>query len=154
MKQYIIFLFLFSTLTIPTLSQERKDPTPEMQQRMKVEKISFIANQLELTPQEAQLFWPIYNESEQKRYKLEKEKQTIEVKAKANNDSISQKEYQLLCLRYVALAEEEASIINEYNKQLLKVLPANKVLRLYFSERKFRTHMLQEYKRRIPKQQE
>lgn len=152
MKRHFSLIITLIVFAINANCQPGKFPAPEVQQRMKVEKITFIANQLELTPQEAQNFWPVYNEYEQKKFKIEKEKHILEIKSKSPQDTIPLKEFQELCMKYVSLAEQETAMLETYNKQLLKILPADKVLKLYFSERKFRSHMLQEYRRRGPRE--
>ena len=61
-------------------SQERKVQSPEVVQRMKAEKISFISARLDLTTDEAQVFWPVYNEFERKKLELEKKRMELELK--------------------------------------------------------------------------
>ena len=45
----------------------------EIQEKIKAQKIAFITDKLELTSEEAQQFWPIYNEFEAKVEKIKSE---------------------------------------------------------------------------------
>jgi len=44
----------------------------------KAKKVAFITTSINLTPSEAEKFWPVYNEYEQKKYSLMQEKYEID----------------------------------------------------------------------------
>ena len=51
--------------------QEPKRPDrTEMGQRIKASKIAYITEQVELTPEEAEKFWPVYNELEDQKMEV------------------------------------------------------------------------------------
>jgi hypothetical protein len=58
MKKLISVLVILCWLTPPAKSQQ---PRPKMQGVLEAAKIGFITQRLQLTPEEAQKFWPIYN---------------------------------------------------------------------------------------------
>jgi predicted O-linked N-acetylglucosamine transferase (SPINDLY family) len=55
--------------------QANKQKQQFEQQREKIEsqRIAFITQELDLTPAEAQAFWPVYNEYDKKRHELNKQ---------------------------------------------------------------------------------
>ncbi len=55
--------------------------------------------------------------------------------------------YRKLTTEIVATHMKEAKLIEEYNAKFLSVLPAEKVLKLYRSERKFRSYLMQEMRK-------
>src|ERR1700749_3555559 len=59
-RLYISILFLFTVIC----ASAQTDPPVENQKMQNIEalKIAFISRQLELTPDEAQKFWPVYNQ--------------------------------------------------------------------------------------------
>ncbi len=130
--------------------QEPKGPSPQMMERLKVEKISFLATHLDLTPSEAEVFWPVYNEFERKRLKIEMDKREIESKINRSPEAFSEEESKKMCNDFVATFDEEARLMKEYNARFMNVLPVQKVIRFYQAERKFRSFMLQEFRRREP----
>ncbi len=148
MKKLFGTIFLMTVMVAIVSSQEHKGQSPEMIQRMKVEKVSFLSARLELTPAEAQSFWPVYNEFENKKFNLEKARMKLEFKSNEKLASFSDTELKKMNDEYIAAFAEEARLMEEYNKQFIKVLPIQKVVRLYEAERKFRVHMLQEFRRR------
>ena len=148
MKKLAGIIFLLFAVTVAVHSQEHKGPSPKMIERLKVEKISFLATLLDLTPDEAQVFWPVYNEFDRKRFNIEMTKREIELKINRNSDSLSEEEQKKMCSDFVATFDEEARLMKEYNERFMEVLPVQKVVRFYQAERKFRSFMLQELRRR------
>ncbi len=107
----------------------------ERAERLRSLRIAVITDALELTPEEAQVFWPMYNEREaslqrhrariqQQFYSLRAEKTTLTVQA--YSDSVS--------ALYFRLWEGEAAIRRSYHERIVKALPPQKVARLYAVE--------------------
>jgi len=148
MKRVIVTLLFLSFVWVSVHAQGRKGGMPGMIERMKVEKISFIATQLDLTPAEAQVFWPVYNEFERKRMSLEMNKRELEFKVNGKLDVFSEGELKKINSEFISTFSDEAQLMQEYNSRFLEVLPIHKVIRLYQAERKFRSKMLQELRQR------
>lgn len=144
-------LFLISLLSIFTVSvlvaQERRGPSPEMLEKIKTEKISFFTSKLDLTPVEAQAFWPVYNEFEKKRFELQRQIHQFERMPDETITNLSETEIEKMTNNYIDSFEKEALLLKEYNKQFQKILPKKKVLMLYRTENEFRSHLIREYKK-------
>ena len=139
---------LFTTLLLIAISinisaqrRERHD-----WDKFRAEKISFLTENLELTPEEAQQFWPVYNLFEKERVELFETKRTIEKQFRDNSASFSDKEIIKLIDKMVAISQLEADLMKKYNNELLEVLPPQKVLILFNMEHEFRMHMLNKYR--------
>lgn len=144
-------LFLISMLSIFTISvlvaQERRGPSPEILEKIKTEKISFFTSKLDLTPVEAQAFWPVYNEFEKKRFELQRQIHQFERMPDETITNLSETEIEKMTNNYIDSFEKEALLLKEYNKQFQKILTKKKVLMLYRTENEFRSHLIREYKR-------
>ena len=110
----------------------------QWQDRLQSEKIAFLTNEMSLTPQEAQAFWPIYNQAQKEQAQAVEES----FKAFAALDNAirlgkSGKEVSDLLARYTESLDRRDSSA-KYMKEYLKVLPSEKVARLYIGEEKFR----------------
>lgn len=141
----IIFLLLVS---FTSFSQGRKGSKGDVVKRMKAEKISFLAQELELTPKEAQDFWPVYNEFERLRFKVDLQRREIERKVNVGIDTLAIQEVDRLIDVYVNLSVKESRLLKTYNDKFKEVLPLTKILKLYHAEKKFREHMLREFRRK------
>lgn len=145
-KILLISAILFVALST-TIAQERRGPSPEMFEKIKAEKISFFTGKLDLTPSEAQAFWPVYNEFEKKRFDVQRQIHEFERMPEEKYKTLSEPEIEKMTNNYLASFETEANLIKEYHQKFLKVLPKKKVLMIYRTENEFRSYLIREYKR-------
>lgn len=141
----IIILAVFSFTYL--IAQERREGNPEMFEKIKAEKISFFTSKLDLTPKEAQTFWPVYNEFEKKRFEIQREIHEFEHMPDEKFASLSETDIEKMTNNYISSFEKEAQLLKEYNKQFLKILPKKKVLTMYRTENEFRGHLIREFRR-------
>lgn len=139
----ILAIFSFSHL----IAQERRGMNPEMFEKIKAEKISFFTSKLDLTPSEAQGFWPVYNEYEKKRFEIQKQIHEFERMPDEKFASLTEPEIGKLTNSYIESFEREGALRKEYHKQFLKILPMKKVLMMYRTENEFRGHLIREYRK-------
>ena len=145
-KLFLISILIIFTVTV-LVAQERRGPSPEMFEKIKAEKISFFTSKLDLTPAEAQAFWPVYNEFEKKRFDIQRQIHQFERMPDEKITNLSETEIEKMTDNYIGSFEKEALLLKEYNKQFLKILPKKKVLMMYRTENEFRSHLIREYKR-------
>jgi hypothetical protein len=144
----IILTGILSIFTIFLLSaQDRRGPSPEMFEKIKAEKISFFTSKMDLTPAEAQAFWPVYNEFEKKKFDIQRQIHDFERMSDEDYAKLSETDILKMTNNYIDSFEKEASLRKEYHKQFLKILPQKKVLLLYRTENEFRGHMIREYRK-------
>ncbi len=138
----IIALLLFS---LTGMAQRKFDP--QTLELIKTKKIAFMTEQIGLTSQEAEKFWPVYNELEKERYMLMDKKRDLEQKSETPKPEMSEADYRKLAIEIAATHAKEGRLIEEYNLKLLNILPAEKVVKLYRAEGKFRASLMHEFRR-------
>jgi hypothetical protein len=150
MKKLILIALLF--LTGPSLYAQHhtKKDFPGWD-AIKNQKIAFLTEQLSLTPEEAQNFWPVYNMLENERAKIWDEKRALEDKFHRDSTQMTEDQFRQMADKFADIQMQEGQMMKEYNEKLLKVLPANKVVTLYFAERKFMSYLMREYRRKHDK---
>ena len=126
-----------------TIAKNRK----EMGEKIKASKIAYITQHMNLSPEEAEKFWPIYNEQEQKREEITHSimerfkgpKEDVELSDKEAEDIIQER-----------FAQEQAllDLKMEYHTRYLDILPASRVLKLYEVENNFRRGLMEKLGRR------
>ena len=129
------------------IAQEKGGIPPEMFEKIRAEKISFLTEKLSLTPSEAQAFWPVYNEFEKKRFEIQRQIHEFERMPDEKFQKLSETEIEKIMSNYINSFEKEALLLKDYNKQFLKVLPKKKILMMYRTENQFRSHLIRDYKR-------
>lgn len=111
----------------------------DWKEKLMAEKIAFLTLEVGLTPEEAQVFWPVYNQ-------LEKEKdeamfsviRAYKDMRKALEEKKSEKEVSALLDKYLEAQKKLNEIENGIASKYKAVLPVEKVAKLYVAEEKFR----------------
>lgn len=148
MKKLVLILG-FTLLTVSYLfAQHGMKPDDDWIQKIKAEKVAFLTTKLQLTPEEAQNFWPVYNEFDNKRFKIHMKRHEMERTTMENTEGLTEEQLKEISNKFVDLFQEEADLMKEYNQKFFQVLPAQKVVRLYDVENDFRSHMLQEFRKK------
>jgi hypothetical protein len=114
--------------------------------RIKAKRIAFFTDRLQLTPEEAQRFWPIFNEYDLKRNTLLIERRRLTENFQVNSKRMNEAETDRVLNRIVQISQEETKLFEQYNKRFRSVLPAQKVMILYIAETEFKVVLLKELK--------
>ncbi len=113
-----------------------------IREKIKARKIGFITERLSLTSEEAQYFWPLYNE-------YHEEVMAIKKANKRPNTSIAEMTDAEIEELINARLETEANLLSmkrDYIDRLKTIIPIKKVAQLHTVERKFKEWMLQQSK--------
>jgi len=145
---FIAILFFFIPLQIEAQGPGMPERRVVVRHRassdqIHVERIAYFTEAIGLTPEEAQLFWPIYNEMDNKRTALFDERAAIIHKFMNEPDKLNDKQIDEHLNRLVAIQQKELALPAEYDARFRKVLPARKVMKLYVAEMGFRNYLLQ-----------
>lgn len=110
-------------------------------QRDRIEslKIAFFTRELDLSPEESQKFWPVYNEWQEKQDALKEDMHP----GKPLRD-LSDKEMDALFQKRLAQIEQEAALHRDYLLKLRQVLPLRKLIHLPAAERDFKRRLMEE----------
>lgn len=123
-------------------------PKAENQQNKREEiaakKVAFITQKVELTVEEAQVFWPIYNEHEKAMNTLRRARRADNKKLRENNASLSDKEMEALVDNEIIFKQKELDIQKEFHAKLKSTLPIQKVVKFYRAQEEFKKHLLKE----------
>lgn len=141
-----LFLFL-AFLSFAQIGQAQQNP--EMRARkadIEAQKVSFITAELELTPQEAQEFWPLYNAYRSDLQKLRKTGKQGYNPRRDSDKEFSDKEWDVIMKREFALDREIIDLDEKYYELYKTVLPVSKVTGLYAAERDFKRELLKTLK--------
>lgn len=105
-------------------------------------KIAFITDRLALTPEEAQKFWPLYNEYEGHRETIQREMFKDDTLDDLNIDLLTEEEATEIADNQIIKAQKLLDLRKEYHIEFKSVLPVKKVLKLYQAERDFQHELI------------
>ncbi len=117
-------------------------------QKLKSLKIAYITQQLNLSPEEAQQFWPVYNKYEAEVDAIRKARATELMSAAVNFDQMSDAEVVKVIDNEMTFQEQDISIRKKYISEFKKVLPVKKVALLLRAEQMFKLKLLKEIQNR------
>ncbi len=111
-------------------------------------KIAFFTKNLNLTPAEAEKFWPLYNDFSARKNKLQADRLLLMRYAAQNEANMSEGEVASTADKLTQSFADEASMVVSFNESLKKVLPPVKVIRLYQVENQYKQQLLRELNQR------
>ena len=142
MKTKIIFPIIFLLVTSLSFSQGFK----EKREKVKALKVAYITEQLELTTDEAQKFWPIYNAFDENQSELRHEKmRAILDRFKPGNvEKLSEKDASNSLIQMEKIEEDLFNLKKKFIKDLQGVISAKKIIKLKKAEEDFNRELLKQ----------
>ena len=134
----IVFFCLFSIASLFSQKQGNGKGGQKLQAQM----VAYLTNELSLTPQEAEKFWPVYNEYRSKDRELKRAKIPSKPVAEMNEAEASAYLNQNLDSE-----AKELELKRNYTKEFRKILPAVKVAKLQVAERGFKKELIKKISR-------
>jgi hypothetical protein len=140
-KILIPILFLVSFISF---SQDFK----EKREKIKALKVAYITDELSLTTDEAQKFWPIYNTYDDKQFSLRHQKMRSIVNKFEDGglDKLTDKEATALVNQMEAIDEELYLIKKKFVNDLQTVISAKKIIKLKRAEDNFNRKLLKQFR--------
>ncbi|WP_338391461.1 hypothetical protein [Fulvitalea axinellae] len=127
--------------------EKRRDQPPgNDNERIQSVKIAFITDLLELSPTQAQQFWPLFNEYSAK-YKALADQWMEVAKLVRKNPKLNEKESEKNLKRILELQEKQDSLKRQYLTEYEKFLSKNQVLKLALIESSFKRFLLKHMRR-------
>jgi hypothetical protein len=111
-------------------------------------KIAYLTKKLDLTPDEAKKFWPVFNQFSDELKNVRSNRRKTGRDAKEDFDNLSDKELEKIVDGDIAMRQQELDVIKKYNSQFKQVLPMKKVAALYRAEDDFKRELLEKIKER------
>ncbi len=139
MYKHMKYLMLIGLLLCVGASTVSAQPKQEARaEKIKAYRVAVFTEILNLSSEEAQGFWPIYNEYLDKRESLQKE-----LKMTRQIDGMNDNEVEDYIKKYFELRNKELDLEKDLTQKLRKVLPLRKIAKIPVAEREFREALVQ-----------
>ena len=145
MKRALVVLTVIAVFPIVKISAQNS-----ALERLNAYKIAFFTKSLNLTSLEAEKFWPVYNEFQNRRTEIQQQRQQLNRRINQTGMTMSDSERSEAGDNLIGLEVNEANLSLEYHKKFKEILPPAKVLRLYQAENQYRQQLLNELKDNRP----
>ena len=151
MKTLTILPFLLIINCMVALAQPASRPAnpqkTEKREEIESYRIAFLTQKLSLTPEEAQRFWPVFNQ-------FTAEMKAVKANRVSNRDmkndiqNQSDKDVEKMVDGEIATRQQELDVVKRYHTQFKQVLPIKKVAILYRAEDEFKKELLEKIRER------
>ncbi len=149
-KRIILFVFLLFGLNSvlwaqqPQQNDERRKAEFEA---FKAKRVAYITQEMGLTTEESQAFWPLCNELQEKKFELNKELRKAFrdlSRAERSGQKPSDADYKKVVDLGADVKVKEAQLEKEYYTRFEKVISSEKILKYQRAEQLFARKMLEE----------
>jgi len=141
-------LFVIMLVLSFGITTHAQDIESEKLDRINAQKVAFFTQGIQLSQAEAEIFWPVYNEYQQKRNELQLARKESRKSYTMFKETLSDQEIEKLADQFVNFSINEAELLAEYHKKFKDILPISKVMKLYEAENQFRNYLLRQIRNR------
>ena len=134
-------LFLLPTITMAQRGGERNNEIDSY-------RIAYLTQKLDLTAEEAKVFWPIYNDwqKEQKALRKERAQKMISFRKITEIEELSDTEIQALITNDFSFKQRDLNLDKKYYYKLKSSLPIKIVGKYYRAQEAFKRELLAKYR--------
>jgi hypothetical protein len=134
-------IVLAVALTIPMIRINGQNPNLE---KFSTYKIGFFTKKMNLTSQEAEKFWPVYNDYQKQKNLIQKEKIMLIRDFNQNENILDVSELTEMGDKLIKYISDETSLAVAFHKKIRELLPPDKVIKYYQAENQYKMQLLRE----------
>lgn len=138
MKQLFIFAVFALSLALPAAAQTGDKG------KIDAIKVAYITKRLDLTEEEAQKFWPVYNKYEDEKEAARESTVGQYKDEKKPIDQMTEAEAEKMINDFIAFRAKDVDLMKKYVVEFRKVLPVKKVAKLITAEEHFKKMLLKQ----------
>ncbi len=141
MKKTLLIIALLCTTVIVVAQNPR-------QERIRSLKIAFITERVNLTSEEAQQFWPIYNTYDEAMEKIRRKERSLLRDMKGNFDIMTENEGKEALDNLISQEQKKINAKQVLITQLKDVISSKKILTLLKAEEDFKRNLIEQLRNR------
>jgi Spy/CpxP family protein refolding chaperone len=142
-KVLFITMILLLSISSGIKAQEQNETD-----KLTAYKIAFFTKRLDLTPAEAEKFWPVYNDYSARKSRIQVERITMMRYINQNEVNISDQEMASMAEKLSQSYIDESNLTITFAGQIEKILTPRKRVRLYQAEAQYKLQLLKELNER------
>jgi hypothetical protein len=123
---------------------------PDRKDKLETMHIAYLTQKLDLTTEEAEKFWPVYNQYKADMEQLRKERMdNVEAVKKAGGiDNMSDGDVQKLIASETDIETRQLDLRKQYVEKFKQVIPVRKVAKFFIAEDGFKRYLLNQLRQR------
>lgn len=136
----VLLIFALLVAWLNGYSQRRSGPPPG-RERIEVIKTTYLSRQMKLKPEEARMFWPVYDQYQEKMMEVEEDRMNNQQKFREGLDKLSDEEVNAMIDSHLRHAEYALNARKNMITDLRKILTPHKIAVFLRAEQQFRREM-------------
>ena len=138
-KISLVGILIFGIAVMTSWLANAQDDLQAASEIIKNKKKIFIEEVMELTPQEKEKFWPVYDKFDSGLSKIRRDRIELELKFIRNHENLSDAEAMAMLKQRWRLDSDELKLKQAYVDKFKQVFRGRKVVRFFQAENKFDT---------------
>ena len=147
MKMKILLFGMLMLICTITQAQDKKRDHRNSE-RLESQKIAYITSKLDLTVEEAEKFWPIYNKYQDQHRELRNESRAMIEDARKSDETVTEDEAKEIVMKGLEMEAQELELKRSFVNEASTVISMKKIARLQVIEREYKRSMLDKIKKR------
>lgn len=152
LQRITLLIALCAVVFTPVVAQGTDDDQHASKEKMaeiKAQKSAYITTKLELTTEQAQQFWPLYNAYDAQQDVIRKEARELGRGARNSGDALTEAQAAEMIAKHLANLQKEVDLDNQYSDKFKKSIGAVKTVQLRLAEQDFNREVLRRLKERM-----
>lgn len=145
-----ITLLAILLFCLPVVFAQKDEVKMSKKEKIERLKIGFITNELDLTKEQSEKFWPVYNEMSTKLSTERKTQRKLVKEMKDNYESLSESDCKTKSTAIFSSEIREAELKQKYNDQIAGIIGYKKAAKLLSLEQRFKRELLGKIDKRNP----
>lgn len=151
MKRVILIILMVSGSMFTVFGQDQADMVDAgARSKLEAARIAMITERLNLTPEQAEKFWPIYNQYAQERRSLQQE--ALKARQGWDMNNLTEEQSQQLVQIQMKFKQDKVNLESKYANMLTQVISAKQLVALRKAEDDFRAMILRRLEQRRQQQ--
>jgi len=151
-KKWILFLlFGLTNMNVFLFAQRNEQRRQAEFEELKEKRAAFFTKVMDLNEDEAKVFWPLYNELQEKKFELNRQLRKSLFEFMGNEKERkkhTEAEYKAMVELFAQFKMKEAKMDEEYIAKFAKVISYEKIFRYQQAEQQFARQMLNQRRER------
>ncbi|HMC98351.1 MAG TPA: hypothetical protein VKG92_11885 [Flavobacteriales bacterium] len=148
-RTLLAVLLVTGTSFIQAQDEEMPPPSEERMKEIKAQKSAYLTTKLSLTPEQAQNFWPIYNQFDEERETLRRSMRDQLKDARKEGSTMTEAQASELLEKGLMMRQRELDLERGYMDRFKKSIGAVKTVELHKAERDFNKEVVRRYRERM-----
>lgn len=137
----VIILLMLSASVFAQSVDVEPNRAGQGKQRLKAQRVAFITERIDLTPEEAEKFWPMYNQFEKDKLAIQKK-----YKRQARLTEMTDEQLEKHMEDTFTRDQEVLDLEKTYFQKFKKIIPIKKVAMFQVAEREFKRSIVNKFK--------